>query len=72
MPIQTILLKTFSSSGAVLPNQMVISNRTAKKLDVFKKEGMEVTLDNMEVLKTCGVVFLGVKPYVSKRSTVGL
>lgn len=50
--------------GAVLPNQVLISNRTAGKLDVFKTEGMQVTLDNIEVLKTCDVIFLGVKPFI--------
>ncbi|TCZ77256.1 late competence protein ComER [Paenibacillus albiflavus] len=60
----SILIDAFIHSGALLPTDMVISNRTIDKAKQLadKHTGLEVAKSNIEVMLKCDLIFLCVKP----------
>ncbi|XP_039248651.1 uncharacterized protein LOC120326425 isoform X2 [Styela clava] len=49
-------------AGLVDPGNVLVSNRSKGKLQMFSKEGIQVTQDNIEVFSKCDIIVLAVKP----------
>ena len=59
-----ILVDAFIKSAALLPSDIVISNRTRQKAERLAQHypGMRVAIDNVDLVKDCDVFFICVKP----------
>ncbi len=66
-----MLARGWLSSGAVLPSEMAVSNRSKPKLEPLGREypGVVITDDNEEVARFADVLFLCVRP-LSFRETI--
>ncbi|XP_039248650.2 uncharacterized protein LOC120326425 isoform X1 [Styela clava] len=51
-------------AGLVDPGNVLVSNRSKGKLQMFSKEGIQVTQDNIEVFSKCDIIVLAVKPQI--------
>ncbi len=50
--------------GLVTPDRLAVSNRSPGKLAPYRDMGVFTTVDNVEILRRCDLVFLAVKPQV--------
>lgn len=60
----SILIKAFIQSGALQPDDIIASNRTASKAHMLREQfpGLHVVQANSEVIHSCELVFICVKP----------
>uniref|UniRef100_H2Z5R7 Pyrroline-5-carboxylate reductase n=1 Tax=Ciona savignyi TaxID=51511 RepID=H2Z5R7_CIOSA len=50
--------------GGLKPASIHVSNPSPGKLERYKKEGMNTTSDNIQVLQSCNIIILCVKPQI--------
>ncbi|KHF31650.1 Pyrroline-5-carboxylate reductase [Paenibacillus sp. P1XP2] len=60
----SVLIDAFMTSGALMPNQVFASNRTAEKVALLARRhpGLNVCSSNAETVKNSDIVFICVKP----------
>lgn len=60
----SVLIDAFMTSGALMPNQVFASNRTAEKVALLAQRhpGLNVCSSNAETVKNSDIVFICVKP----------
>lgn len=64
--IGSIIAKRLVESGEFKPQEVVLANRSYKKLQPFSKDGYR-TATNKEIIDMCETIFLCVKPQDSER-----
>ncbi|WP_409341398.1 late competence protein ComER [Paenibacillus sp. MBLB4367] len=65
----SILIESLIRSGALLPQHIVASNRTANKAEqlAYRYPGLQAASSNVEVAEQCGIMFICVKPSEFKK-----
>lgn len=61
------LAKGLLDSGLTQKRNLVLSNRSEKKLEYFKKAGIRTTLNNKTAVKDANIVILAVEPDIIKK-----